>query len=113
AIPGGTSNRTTMIHTDRHQGGNTASFPPQITEHIGSSNAARPGVHMQFKSSAGKNLGVANSTENAARSGFTENTDIPSTSFSLATGTKRNGMGNIIDPSSSWRPSLQHNSSGK
>ncbi|KAI3935747.1 hypothetical protein MKX01_032931 [Papaver californicum] len=113
AISGGTSNRTTMMDTDRHQGRNTASFPAQVTEHIGSSNAARPGVHMQFKSSAGKNLGVGNFTENAAQSGFSEKANIPSTSFSLATGTKRNELGYKIRPSSSWRPSLEHNSSGK
>ncbi|OVA20289.1 Protein kinase domain [Macleaya cordata] len=128
-ISGGTSNRATVMDVDRRQGGNVASFSAQATEHIGSSSAARPSVRMQFKSSAGKNLGVDNSIANNNRSSFTENTvHIPSTSFSLATGPKRDatnpmvpaeaanfnhGQGSKFVTSSSWRPSLERNSSAK
>ncbi|XP_042486625.1 casein kinase 1-like protein 3 [Macadamia integrifolia] len=123
-VSGGNSSRALPMDVDKNQGGNNASHSAEVTERVISSNAARPGVRMQFKSSTEK----TSTAENNAVSNFPEKVQMPSTSFAVPGASKRNapkpmvpleaahlghGFGSKIGPSSSWLPSLQRNSSAK
>ncbi|KAK9268428.1 hypothetical protein L1049_000178 [Liquidambar formosana] len=124
-VPGEGSSRPMAVDTDKHhQGGINASHSAEVTERIRSSNAAGPGVRMQFKSAMGNNVGFDNHVDKNIAS----DAQMPSTSFSLAGVSKRNaskvvlpsettnpgnGHGNKIGPSSSWISSLQRISSAK
>nr|DAD26854.1 TPA_asm: hypothetical protein HUJ06_028322 [Nelumbo nucifera] len=59
-VSGGTSNQVIPMDVDKHQGVNNASYSAEFTERVVSSNAPRPGVHMQFKSPTDKNLTAEN-----------------------------------------------------
>eukprot|EP00262_Sarcandra_glabra_P007638 TRINITY_DN20533_c0_g2_i1.p1 TRINITY_DN20533_c0_g2~~TRINITY_DN20533_c0_g2_i1.p1 ORF type:complete len:428 (-),score=58.16 TRINITY_DN20533_c0_g2_i1:429-1712(-) len=116
-LSGVTSTRAMPMDVDKHQADGT--------ERIGSSNAVRPIVRMQFKSETDKNLGVDNSHSDKTRIGTLA--EKPSTSFALAGASKRNatsskpgghteathlghGQGSN-GPSTSWIPSFQRNAS--
>ncbi|KAF8407082.1 hypothetical protein HHK36_006207 [Tetracentron sinense] len=110
-VSGVTSSRALPMDVDKHQAG--------VAERIGISNAARPGVRLQFKSVT-DNL----SADNPAEKNTLNNAHLPSTSFALAGSSKRqapkplvpteaSNLGRKIGPSSSWIPSLHRNSSAK
>ncbi|XP_042481214.1 casein kinase 1-like protein 3 [Macadamia integrifolia] len=123
-LNGGNSSRAMPMDVDKNRGGNNVSHSADVTERVISSNAAHPGVRMQFKPSTEKNPTTGNNT----LSYFPEKVQMPSTSFALPGASKRNapkpmvpaeaahfghGFGSKIGPSSSWLPSLQRNSSAK
>ncbi|KAK4283841.1 hypothetical protein QN277_000748 [Acacia crassicarpa] len=99
-------------------------YSGDVSEHIRSGNATGSGVKMQFKSPAGKNIGVSNPLDK----NVFEEANMPSTSYSHAGTSKRNslkpsltpeaanpgrGRGSKIGPSNSWISSLQQNWSFK
>ncbi|XP_058114342.1 casein kinase 1-like protein 4 [Magnolia sinica] len=128
---GGMSSRAIAIDVDKHQGGNGVSHSAEVADRMGLSNAARPGVQMQFKSAINKNLGADNLRSEKNKAGtFGERDHMPSTSFAPSGVSRRNaisskpvlpteavhnglGAGNTVGSSSSWLRSLQRNSSAK
>ncbi|XP_077210876.1 casein kinase 1-like protein 3 isoform X2 [Tasmannia lanceolata] len=118
-ISGGTSSRAMAGDFDKHK------------DRIVLSNDVRPGVRMQFKSAADKNLSADNPHGEKAKVGtLVDKVPIPSTSSALAGASKRNtvstkpalateaaqfshGHGRSVGPSKSWISSLQRNSSAK
>ncbi|KAF8393404.1 hypothetical protein HHK36_021648 [Tetracentron sinense] len=119
-VSGGTSSRAMPMDVDKHGGGNGAFSSAGVTERIGLSNAARPGVRLQFKSLTDKNL----STDDPVEKNTLSNAHLPSTSFGLAGASNRNApkpmvpteaanLGSKVGPSSSWIQSLCRNASAK
>ncbi|OVA08587.1 Protein kinase domain [Macleaya cordata] len=123
-----TGSRAMPLDVNRHKGGNEASYSAEVTERIVSSNAARPGIRMQFKSPTEKNLNSVNPIESTSLSNFADNVRAPSSSFAVAGSSKRSAPQRVlpseaanlghagasrIGQSSSWFPSLQRNSSAK
>lgn len=131
-VSGGTGNRATAMDVDKRHvsGGNIASYATQVTDRVGSSNAARPGVRLQFKSTIDKNLGVDDPLTEKHKVGTSANkVHMPSTAFALPDASKKNStgtkqvlpteaahtvrLGNNIGTSSSWLPSFHRSSSAK
>ncbi|XP_015898464.1 casein kinase 1-like protein 3 [Ziziphus jujuba] len=125
-VPGGSNSHAMPMDVDNRQvaGGVNASYSADVTERIRSSNATGPGIRMQFKAPATKNLNYDNPLEkNIVSEAF-----MPSTSHSLAGTSRKNtqkpllsseaantghGNANKVGPSSSWISSLQRISSAK
>ncbi|XP_008803534.2 casein kinase 1-like protein 4 isoform X1 [Phoenix dactylifera] len=128
---GGMTSQAIPMDIDKHQGVNDVTCPDDTTKRIGPSNAGRPTVQMQFKSSADKNLISDKQHLEKMRVGTTaENAEVPPTSFALPGASKRNilsskqsgpadashlgqGSGSNFGSSSSWIPTLQRNASAK
>eukprot|EP00268_Persea_americana_P028036 TRINITY_DN2727_c0_g2_i1.p1 TRINITY_DN2727_c0_g2~~TRINITY_DN2727_c0_g2_i1.p1 ORF type:complete len:427 (+),score=49.44 TRINITY_DN2727_c0_g2_i1:263-1543(+) len=118
-ISGGTSNRVMPMEVDKRQG------------RIGSSNAARPGIRMQFKSANDRNLNGDDTRIGKNKVGTSaEKGQVVSTAFSPSDLSKKMSSGmkqvlpteaaNIgqemvsnIGTSSSWLPSFHRSSSAK
>ncbi|XP_020220552.1 casein kinase 1-like protein 3 isoform X2 [Cajanus cajan] len=115
-VPGASNSRAIPMDIDNHQG--------HVKERIRVGDAASSGVKIQFKSPAVKNF----SHENPLDKNIFGEANIPSTSYSPTSTSKRNslkpslspeasnpghGQGNKIGPSSSWMSSLQRMSSAK
>ncbi|XP_020220551.1 casein kinase 1-like protein 3 isoform X1 [Cajanus cajan] len=124
-VPGASNSRAIPMDIDNHQG--------HVKERIRVGDAASSGVKIQFKSPAVKNFSHENPLDKNASiiqlflQIFGE-ANIPSTSYSPTSTSKRNslkpslspeasnpghGQGNKIGPSSSWMSSLQRMSSAK
>ncbi|RDX96635.1 Casein kinase 1-like protein 3 [Mucuna pruriens] len=121
-VPGASNSRVIPIDTDNHQGLNA--FSGHVKERIRAGDVTGSGVKIQFKSPVGKNLGY----ENPLDKNIFGEANIPSTSYSPPSTSKRNsvkpslsaeasnpghGQGSKIGPSSSWMSSLQRISSAK
>ncbi|KAJ4950948.1 hypothetical protein NE237_027780 [Protea cynaroides] len=85
-VSGGNSSRAMPMDVDMNQVGNNASHSAEVTKRVISSNAARPGIRLQFKSSTEK-LPIAGTN---AVSNFSETVQMPSTSFALPGASSRN-----------------------
>ncbi|XP_052181364.1 casein kinase 1-like protein 3 [Diospyros lotus] len=122
-VPGEGNSRTKPMDLDKHQG-NHASYSAEATELMRTVNAGSPGIRVQFKSPAGRNLSLDNPLERNILS----NTDLPSASFSPAGMSKlkaskavlpaestniAHGNAEKVGPSSSWISSLHRISSAK
>nr|KYP61641.1 hypothetical protein KK1_016147 [Cajanus cajan] len=121
-VPGASNSRAIPMDIDNHQGLNV--YSGHVKERIRVGDAASSGVKIQFKSPAVKNF----SHENPLDKNIFGEANIPSTSYSPTSTSKRNslkpslspeasnpghGQGNKIGPSSSWMSSLQRMSSAK
>ncbi|XP_059634937.1 casein kinase 1-like protein 3 [Cornus florida] len=123
-VPGESSSRVMPVDVDKHQVGNNASYTAEVKERMRSSNAASPGIRVQFKSPIDRNL----SSDNHRERHILSSEHIPSTSFPLVGVSKRNapkpvlpaettnsshGHGDKVGPSGSWISSLHRISSAK
>ncbi|KAA8523142.1 hypothetical protein F0562_009565 [Nyssa sinensis] len=123
-VTGENSSRAMPMDMDKHQGASKAFYPAEVSERTRPSNAASPGIRMQFKSKNDRTL----SSDNPLERNFGSNAHIPSTSSPLAGVSKRNspkpmlpaettnsghGHGDKVGPSGSWLSSLHRISSAK
>ena len=121
--PGEGNSRATPMDVDKHRG-NHASYSAEVTERMRLGNAGGPGIRMQFKSPAGRNL----SSDNPLEKNIVSSTDSPSASFPHAGVSKQKASkavlpaestnfshanGDKVGPSSSWISSLHRISSAK
>ncbi|PSS20854.1 Casein kinase 1-like protein [Actinidia chinensis var. chinensis] len=121
--PGEGNSRATPMDVDKHRG-NHASYSAEVTERMRLGNAGGPGIRMQFKSPAGRNL----SSDNPLEKNIVSSTDSPSASFPHAGMSKQKASkavlpaestnfshanGDKVGPSSSWISSLHRISSAK
>ncbi|XP_057501299.1 casein kinase 1-like protein 3 [Actinidia eriantha] len=121
--PGEGNSRATPMDVDKHRG-NHASYSAEVTERMRLGNAGGPGIRMQFKSPAGRNL----SLDNPLEKNIVSSTDSPSASFPHAGVSKQKASkavlpaestnfshanGDKVGPSSSWISSLHRISSAK